>query len=314
MFDSFFDLGAGRTGTVFLSETNNGKFCVIKSIKKDYIFKNHELKHVLNEREVLNKLDNPFCVRLFAEFEDAQFAYFAMEFVAGGELKSILREWALLPPERVKFYMAEVFTALEHMHSNGIVFRHLCPENILVDEEGHVKLVDFGSAIRADYNPNGRLYTICCSAGYLSPEQLNSKFEGGYGMEVDWWMFGIVMYELLTGVTPFIEKSTDSKYEILIRILRHKLKFPNYFDMVARDLVGKVLNPVLEQRLTSEKDIRNHPYFASIKNWKDVRNRKLIPPYVPTIKSEGDSANFRITEGSAKHWKLGILENKAHLL
>jgi serine/threonine protein kinase len=306
-------LGAGRTGTVMLGETLKGKFCAVKSMKKNYIFSSGELKHILNEREILYQLNSPFCAKLFAEFEDEKTAYLIMEYIPGGELKSIIREKGKLTVDRAKFYISEVFCALEHIHSLGYIYRHLCPENILIDEEGHVKIVDFGSAVREDYHLNGKFFTLCCSAGYLSPEQLNSKYEGGYGKEIDWWQFGIVLYELMTGETPFIKKKNDSKYEILLRILRHKLSFPTGFDAEARDLVNKLLIPELDKRLIDENEIRGHLFFASLQNWKNARNRQLIPPDIPQIRSEGDSGNFRITEGSAKHWKLGLLENNMHM-
>ena len=312
-FDFERAIGAGRTATVVLAKTRNNKFCVLKCIKKDYIFKNHEMKHILNERDALYQLNSSFIMKLLAEVEDTNMAYFVLEYAPGGELKSLLREWGMFGAERTKFYMAEVLTAIEHMHKHGIVYRNLCPENIAIDEEGHIKIIDFGSAIRENYNLNGKMYTICCSVGYLSPEQLNGKFEGGYGREVDLWQFGIVLYELMAGNTPFISNKNDSKYEILMRILRHKLKFHKHFDPVAKDLVNKILNPEIEQRLIVPKDIRNHEFFLTIKDWKDVGARRLIPPYVPRVRSEGDSSNFKITEGSAKHWKLGALENKVHL-
>eukprot|EP01040_Poterioochromonas_malhamensis_P009382 gene9382-10188_t len=309
-FDLRRPIGVGRSSTVMLAETMNGKFCAIKTIKKDYVFKNHETRHVLSERDALYHLNSCFCMKLFTEFEDSNNAYFVIEYVPGGELKRYLRHQGMLGPETTRFYMSEVLLALEHIHSKGYVYRHLCPENIAIDEEGHIKLIDFGSTIRHDYNLNGKLYTICCSAGYLSPEQLNSKFDGGYGKEVDSWQFGIVLYELMTGDTPFIQSEKDSKYEILMRILRHKLKFPKHFDPAAKDLVSKILNPEIDQRLSSETDIRNHEFFLPIKNWKDVLERRLQPPHIPNLNCYGDSSNFHLTKGSAKHWKLGVLENQ----
>jgi serine/threonine protein kinase len=296
-----------------LAETKNGKFCAIKSIKKEYIFKNNEIRHILSEKETLYKLNNCFCMKLFTEFEDNSFVYFVMEYLSGGELKTLLRESGKFGVERTRFYMAELFCAIEYMHSEGIVHRHLCPENILIDETGHIKLADFGSSIRTDYHLNGKLYTICCSAGYLSPEQMNAKFDGGYGKEVDWWTYGIIFYELMTGKTPFIASNTDNKYEILMRLLRHKLKFPGDFDKQARDIITKLLNPNLEARLKHEKEIKQHEFWIKIKPWKDIKARKLAPPDKPLIGRIGDSSNFKISEGSAKHWKLGLLENKVHM-
>lgn len=308
-------IGAGRTSTVMLAETDRGKYCVLKSMKKDTIFKNNELKHILNEKETLYTLNSSFCTKLLAEFEDFNFAYFVLEYIPGGELKMLLRDYGTFPSEWAKFYMTEVLCALEHIHSRGIVYRDLRPENIAIDEEGHIKIIDFGSSIKMDYNLNGKLYTICCSAGYLSPEQLNSKFDGGYGKEVDLWQFAIVMYELMVGKTPFIKDKNDSKYEILLRILHHKMSFPSDFNPKAKDLVNKMLNPQIEKRLIEISEIKNHEFFTSfLTDWNDVEKRRLLPPYIPKIAAEGDSSNFVITEGSAKHWKLGVLENKIHLI
>lgn len=296
-------------------KTDRDKYFVVKAIKKAFIFKNEDQRHVIGERESLYEVNHPFCVKLLAEFEDQTYAYFALEYVAGGELRSLLSSNKRLTVDTAKFYAAEILAALDHIHNAKIVYRDLRPENILIDEEGHLKLVDFGFAMRSSYNANGKHYTICCPAAYLSPELLNSKFEGGYGKEVDVWAFGVMLFELMVGYTPFCRIGEESQYEIFLAILQNKINFPTFFDQSARDLLRQVLNAELEHRMVEVDAVKTQPFFTSqISDWDAVNKRLLVPPFVPTLECEGDSRYFAVTEGSAKHFKrLKGLENKLQL-
>jgi len=303
---------------VLLSAVNNQYSCVIKKISKTYIFDKKELNHVVNERDSLYSLNSSFCMKLFAEFEDSQFAYLVCEYVPGGELRALLRDYRAFSEDMTFFYACEIFVALEHLAEHDIVYRDLVPENICIDETGHIKLIDFGSSINVNYNANRKLYTLCSSTKYLSPEQLNSKYDGGYSAEVDWWAFGVMVYELMTGKTPFCkDEKEDIQYEILLRILRHKLSFPATFPGKLKDLVNKLLQPTLETRLLDPKLIKQHAYFTSrLPNWEVVQQRKLVPPFVPELSAEVfDSNYFSMSQKSNKQrWSLGALENNVKLL
>jgi serine/threonine protein kinase len=309
-------IGAGRTSQIIVSKIHDYT-CIVKKIPKSLLFEQGELKHILNERDTLYATNSPFLMKLFAEVEDAQYAYFICEYIPGGELRSVMSDYVLFSEDMTFFYACEIVVALEHLYDHQIVYRDLVPENICIDEYGHIKLIDFGSSINVNYNANGKLYTLALSSPkYLSPEQLNSKYEGGYGAEVDWWALGICLYEFVTGKTPFVKsEKDDSQYEILIRILRHKLSFPVTFPLALRELVNKLLTPTMDTRLYDPKLIKQHTYFTSrLPNWDCVLQRRLAPPFVPNLSFDHyDSNYFSMSQKSKKHWKMDVLENDTRL-
>lgn len=261
-------------------------------------------------------------MKLFSEFEDKEQVYFALEFVCGGSLRSRLLSFKYnrFPIEVAKFYLIEIFSAVEYMHNLGFVHRDLRPENVLIDEEGHIKLIDFGHAARLDSNINRKLYTICCSPSYLSPELLNSKYTGGYAEEVDWWAFGVMIYETIVGGLPFGDAREESMYEILLKILNHQMKIPFFLDRHVKDILARLFEPNLTKRLIQHEEIKKHSFFrekvhsSEPIDWqKDVLGRRLLPPYIPLVEREGDTDCFQVDQASVKQWKLQGFENQIQL-
>eukprot|EP01034_Spumella_vulgaris_P029357 gene29357-36399_t len=121
-----------------------------------------------------------------------------MQYVPGGELFRRLEKKSHFSPEVAKFYVSELFLAIERIQAMGFCYRDLKPENVMIDEEGHCKLVDFGLATVVN-KETGKMHTTCGTPAYQSPEQLNGKHTQGYTSVIDWWSLGILLYELLTG-------------------------------------------------------------------------------------------------------------------
>jgi serine/threonine protein kinase len=299
-------IGRGLMGSVRIAKhKQSGLFVAIKSIRKEYIQKHRDQRHIAAEKAVLTGLSkSPFCVRLFGTFQDTLSVHFVLELAVGGELFRRLQKKQAFPPAVAKFYASEIFCALRHVHKLGYVYRDLKPENIMLDEEGHCKLVDFGFSMKPD--AQGLLHTNCgrssmhmsaipaslyltmlylsLSIGtpaYLSPEQLNGKFTNGYTSIVDWWSFGILLYELLTGNTPFCKSFSESSYEIYLRILENNISFPFGFDSVTKDLVTQLCHADLSKRLVDPEVIAASSYWEV--SWEAVNNRWLVPPHVPRI-------------------------------
>ena len=277
-------------GTVRIAKNKNGKYLVFKGVRKDYVVKHNDHRHVQNEKDILKALNCSFCVKLFGTFQDKTNIYYALEYCPGGELFQRLGRKKYFPPAEAKFYISEVFVALEHVQELGYVYRDLKPENVILDEEGHCKLVDFGFSTPCADNTT-KLHTLCGTPAYHSPEQLDGTFTNGYTRVVDWWSFGVLIYELLTGKTPFCRSHKESHYEIFLRILNKKIWFPWGFDAVSRDIVMKLCHAQLDKRLCSAPDIKQHKYFEM--PWDQVSARKLVPPFVPRIKDEGDIHYFK---------------------
>lgn len=131
---------------------------------------------------------------------------------------------------------------------------------------------------------------MCGTPAYLSPEQLDGKFTNGYTHIVDWWSYGVLIYELLTGNTPFSKNPQDSHYEIFLRILKSKIRFPMKFDQDSKDLISSLCHAKSEKRLCEANAIKSHKYFEI--SWSLVQDRQLVPPFIPRIKEPGDSHYF----------------------
>lgn len=283
-------IGCGLMGTCRVCKIKtNQKYFVLKSVKKEFINKHNDHRHIQHEREILLALHSPFCIRLFGTFQDRVNVYFALEYAPGGELFHRLDRKKSFAPNVAKFYATEIFCALEHIQSKGFVYRDLKPENIILDEDGHCKIIDFGFA--RPCGPNDRMHTMCGTPAYLSPEQLDGKLTNGYTRIVDWWSYGVLIYELLTGTPPFCTPNTrESHYEIFLRILKKKISFPRSFDQESKDLVSLLCHPQVDKRLCDAQEIKKHPYYVIA--WEDVVAKRLVPPFVPKLKDDGDDHYF----------------------
>ena len=282
-------IGMGLMGTVRVGKLKDrNMYCALKSIRKDYIHKHNDQRHIDNERTLMKMLNNPFCIKLFGTFQDGVNVYFAMELAVGGELFRRLNKKGGFGNDTTKFYAHEIFSAVNHVQSLGYVYRDLKPENVMLDEDGHCKLVDFGFSTMP--NANGIVKTFCGTPAYLSPEQLDGKFTNGYSKIVDWWSLGILIFELMTGNTPFCSSNSETAYEIYLKIMKVKISFPRSFDGTSKELVQNLCHADLSKRLVDPDIIKHHPYFKM--PWDAVDSRKLVPPFVPRIKDESDRDHY----------------------
>ncbi|KAL0089265.1 kinase-like domain-containing protein [Phycomyces blakesleeanus] len=280
-------LGTGSFGRVHLVQSKfNERFYALKVLKKSEIVRLKQVEHTRNERAVLLEISHPFIVNLWGTFQDSTYLYMVMDYVPGGELFSYLRKQKTFPDEVAKFYSAEVLLALVYLHSKNIVYRDLKPENILLDAEGNIKITDFGFA---KILKDDRTWTLCGTPDYIAPEVIQSK---GYGKSVDYWSLGVLIYEMLAGQPPFYDESQFRLYE---KILTKEPTFPSTFTEEAKDLLKHLVTTNLTKRYGNLKggyrDVMDHPWFASI-DFEKLGQRKVKPPFVPTVKSNGDSSNF----------------------
>ena len=177
----------------------------LKILRKAAVIKLKQIDHVRNERQILKDVGgHPFITHLLASFSDRDFLYLLLDYVPGGELFSYLRKYRQFDEPTARFYAAEIVLVLEYLHEkqDGIAYRDLKPENLLLDARGHVKLVDFGFAKRLGRGVNGALetYTMCGTPEYIAPEVIQNM---GHTTAVDWWALGVLIYEFLTGYPPF---------------------------------------------------------------------------------------------------------------
>ncbi|KAG0188912.1 camp-dependent protein kinase catalytic subunit [Apophysomyces sp. BC1034] len=279
-------LGTGSFGRVHLAQSKiNHRHYAIKALNKFDIVRLKQVEHTNNEPAILRDICHPFLVTLWGTFQDDSFLFMVMDYVPGGELFRILRKQKQFSESAAKFYAAEVILALEYLHSHDIIYRDLKPENILLDGRGHVRLTDFGFAKRVE----DLTWTVCGTPDYIAPEIIRSK---GYSKAVDWWSLGVLIYEMLVGKPPFVDKSPVGLYE---KILDCRVPWPETMSDVVKDLLMGLLTPDVSRRYgnlqNGSRDIKAHPWFSDI-DFDLVLQRKVEPPHIPEIEQDGDSSCF----------------------
>ena len=287
-FELLQTVGIGSFGRVRLCRhKKNTKVYVMKILKKAEIVKQKQVDHVYSEYNILAILNHPFIVELKGvNVNNPQYLYLILEYVAGGELFTLLRNNTNFPVEQAKFYTAHIITIFEYLHSKNIIYRDLKPENILINKNGYLKLTDFGFAKVIN---NNKTYTLCGTPEYLAPEIILNK---GHGKPVDWWTMGILLYEMLVGIDPF---SDDDPMMIYQKIIKGKIRFPNNIDKNAKSLIKHLLVADTTKRFgclkNGVKDIVNHRFFNGF-DWRSFVFIKMEAPYVPPIKTNDDTSNF----------------------
>ncbi|KAK7923296.1 cAMP-dependent protein kinase type 2 [Apiospora marii] len=301
-FDMLRTLGTGSFGRVHLVQSkHNQRYYAIKVLKKAQVVKMKQVEHTNDERRMLSEVKHPFLITLWGTFFDCKNIYMVMDFVEGGELFSLLRKSGRFPNPVAKFYAAEVTLALEYLHAKNIIYRDLKPENLLLDRHGHLKITDFGFAKRVP----DKTWTLCGTPDYLAPEVVSNK---GYNKSVDWWSLGILIYEMLCGYTPFWDSGSPMK--IYENILRGKVKYPQYINPDAHNLLQSLITPDLTKRLGNlyggPQDVKNHPWFAEV-TWDRLLRKDIDAPYTPPVKAgAGDASQFdRYPEEQEKYGQDG---------
>lgn len=287
-------LGKGTYGTVLLvKQRATGRLYAQKQLKKASLVVHKKLiEQTKTERQILESVNrHPFVVKLFYAFQDHEKLYLILEYGQGGELFTHLNTEKMFSETVAAFYMAEMLLAIAHLHNNlGVVYRDLKPENCLLDADGHLLLTDFGlskvSAEQSDDACNSILGTV----EYMAPEVILGK---KYGKAVDWWSFGALGYDLMTGNPPF---RGQNHAKIQDNIVKQKLVMPYFLSADAKDLLTRLLRKEPNKRLGSHmpKDLqtlKSHRFFRKI-DWKKLAARELEPPIQPMITDPELAENF----------------------
>uniref|UniRef100_A0A8D2ZNS9 Ribosomal protein S6 kinase n=1 Tax=Scophthalmus maximus TaxID=52904 RepID=A0A8D2ZNS9_SCOMX len=284
-------LGQGSYGKVFLVRkirgVDRGQLYAMKVLKKATLKVRDRVRSKM-ERDILAEVNHPFIVKLHYAFQTEGKLYLILDFLRGGDLFTRLSKEVMFTEEDVKFYLAELALALDHLHSLGIIYRDLKPENILLDEEGHIKITDFGLSKEAIDNDK-RAYSFCGTIEYMAPEVVNRR---GHTQSADWWSFGVLMFEMLTGSLPFQGK--DRK-ETMALILKAKLGMPQFLSLEVQSLLRALFKRNPANRLGAGPDgveeIKRHRFFASI-DWNKLYKREMRPPFKPTVGRPEDTFHF----------------------
>eukprot|EP01006_Ploeotia_vitrea_P010447 TRINITY_DN27138_c0_g1_i1.p1 TRINITY_DN27138_c0_g1~~TRINITY_DN27138_c0_g1_i1.p1 ORF type:complete len:454 (-),score=29.17 TRINITY_DN27138_c0_g1_i1:1073-2434(-) len=279
-FDILKVIGRGSFGKVMkVKRKDNGDIFAMKVLRKDVVIKENMVQNMQAEKTILQNLQHPFIVKLHFAFQTRERLYLVLDLLPGGELFFHLKNEGRFSEERTRFYAAEIASALSHLHAQEVVYRDLKPENCVLDKDGHVCLTDFGLA-KTSIPGTQKTYTFCGTPEFLAPEIIKGT---GHGKQVDWWAFGVLVYEMLTGKPPFYSDNVNDMYDF---ILNGAIDFPQHVSKDGRDLLLKLLDKDQTKRLCS-KGVKSHPFFNGV-DWDKLLKRAYKPAFVPDLTGDPD--------------------------
>jgi serine/threonine protein kinase len=263
----------------------------MKTLRKAEVLRKKEFDHTFTELSVLKKLAAdggrcPYIVPLRYAFHSMTRLFLVFEYCPGGELYFHLGRRGRLPEPIAKFYAAEISVSLGYLHACGIAFRDLKPENLMLDALGHINLIDFGLCKEGVRNSFTGIVSCSGTTEYLAPEILSSK---GGGLGVDWWAFGMILYEMIVGIPPWYDQERD---KVVQGILGSELQFPPglVISNEARSLITGLLHKDPTQRIGCKgggaSEVLTHPFFKGV-DWLKIARRAVEPPFAPPIMEEG---------------------------
>ncbi|XVF46425.1 hypothetical protein PTKIN_Ptkin03bG0025600 [Pterospermum kingtungense] len=306
-------LGSGDTGSVHLVELyGTGLYFAMKAMDKGVMLNRNKVHRACAEREILDMVDHPFLPALYASFQTKTHICLITDYCPGGELFMLLdrQPMKVMKEDAVRFYAAEVVVALEYLHCQGIIYRDLKPENVLLQANGHVALTDFDLSCLTSCKPEllipaidekkKRRKSLQNPIFMAEPMRASNSFVGteeyiapeiitgaGHTSAVDWWALGILLYEMLYGYTPFRGKTRQRTFA---NVLQKDLKFPRSIQVTlhAKLLMYRLLHKDPKRRLGSSEgasEIKRHPFFKGV-NWALVRCMNPPELEVPLFASE----------------------------
>ena len=309
-------IGKGAFGEVrVVRHKPTGEVFAMKKLNKTEMLYKNQVQHVKAERNILATVENPWIVELKYSFQDEKNLYLVMEYLGGGDLMTLLIRKNILSEAESRFYIAECILAIESIHKMNYIHRDIKPDNILIDNRGHIKISDFGlskmaeiTAVtevlnkldedskhrqkleqRGEFRRNRKLaYSTVGTPDYIAPEVFSRN---GYSENVDWWSIGVILYEMLVGYPPFYaDKPADICHKILSWQKYFTIPRDARLSAPAADLIRRlVCEAPIRLGNGGAQEIKAHPFFNGI-NWKTLRND--VAPYMPQLASDIDTSNF----------------------
>ncbi|KAK8377771.1 hypothetical protein O3P69_014020 [Scylla paramamosain] len=279
-------LGKGGFGEVCACQVRaTGKMYACKKLEKKRIKKRKGEAMVLIEKQILQKINSRFVVSLAYAYETKDSLCLVLTIMNGGDLKFHIYNMGGDPgfdQERAIFHSAEVLCGLGHLHTQGIVYRDCKPENILLDDHGHVRISDLGLAVQIPEGEmvRGRVGTV----GYMAPEVIDNE---KYTFSPDWFSFGCLIYEMIEGQAPFrARKEKVKREEVDRRVKEQQETYSHKFSEEAKLICQQLLKKSARERLGCSRgrqgvaEVKSHAFFKNI-NWKRLEAGMCEPPFVP---------------------------------
>eukprot|EP00039_Didymoeca_costata_P006650 m.92118 g.92118 ORF g.92118 m.92118 type:complete len:951 (+) comp13338_c0_seq1:124-2976(+) len=280
-------LGQGSFGKVLLAEDQGNVKVAVKAMKKLTVVENLDVDATLAEKEVLMLTatqECPFVVSLITSFQDNAYLYLVMEYIPGGDMMFHMMKHGSFSEAWAAFFAAEVLLAIFFLHRHHIIYRDLKLDNVMINTDGHVKLADFGMCKQNMY-PGTITKTFCGTPDYLAPEVIRRN---GYGLELDFWTVGVLLYEMVMGEAPF-EGEDDG--ELYGNILTADIYIDPTISKGARTCILGFMNREPQERLGSgssgERDCMDHPFFSTKVDWDALKEKKVKPPFIPKMGADG---------------------------
>lgn len=286
-------LGKGSFGKVFLAALRDtDRHYAIKCLKKQSVIEEEDVECTLIERKVLSLATaHPYLCHLFCTFQTDSHLFFVMEYLNGGDLMFHIQRTGRFEQDRARFYAAEIVSGLKFLHKKGIVYRDLKLDNLLLDYEGHVRIADFGMC-KLQIFLDRTADTFCGTPDYIAPEIIKGY---RYNQTVDWWSFGVLLYEMLVGQSPFTGCDED---ELFWSICNENPLFPRFLSNESCDILSRLLNKDSDRRLGAQGcpagDVCDQPFFRPI-DWGRLERKEMEPPFKPALKHPLDLQYFETT-------------------
>ena len=318
-------IGRGGFGEVrMVGKRNCDEIYALKIMRKKVMFERNQVEHLRAERDILAQthFNNEWVVKMYHSFQDDDNLYLVMEYLGGGDMMNLLIKYDVFSEEIARFYIAELFLAIDSIHQLDYIHRDVKPDNILIGYDGHIKLTDFGlctgfhrenrsetlreliqqaqeerikielgcttSTIKAhDYKHRSRdeVYSIVGTPDYTAPEVF---YKTGYGKSVDYFSIGCILFEMICGYPPLY---SEDALKTCLKIVNETENYiyPEYpFSEQVKDLISHLICPV-EKRYSTLEEVKQHPFFNGF-DWDNIENYE--PPYIPSLSEAFNGSNF----------------------
>lgn len=270
-------LGEGAFGKVNLVKSKtDGRLFALKAQSKAFLVENGQESHTVGEFQLLRNVNHVFVVKIYQALQDKKFVYFLMNLLPGGELMDLLDSNQHFSESWSRFYGASVISAFKAIHQQKIAYRDLKPENLVLDADGYCYVIDFGLAKQCE---NGKTWTFCGTPDYLAPEIVRGK---GHDWGVDYWGFGVLLFELTYGYPPFY---ANNPTQTARKIIRGVYSTPSSFSSELSDLISKVLcdqSKRLGRTQGGADEIIKHQWFSGF-DWDAMLEKTAEVPWKPEI-------------------------------
>ena len=298
-------LGKGKFGSVSLVHNNRNVYAIKAISRKDADIKKRIASYLIMERRIMLSLDHPFITKIVKTFKNENFVFLLLEFVNGICLKELLNSQVkVFNMNDTRFYISSLLLVIDYLHHKGIAHRDMKANNIMIDGNGYIKLIDFGTAkFIKDYTN-----TIIGTPHYMAPEVLSGK---GYSFSCDYWSIGVIAFEIFYHKYPFGAEATEAM-EIYNDIMYSNFKFPFKNDMFEKlnHFIEAMLTKNVNKRPCSLVKIKQMELFENV-NFNDLLEMKAKPPFIPSVINFSD---FNFDSYQQQYQELPEKDLSLHLL